>query len=758
MLGEGTLLDLPESRLALLARLRHGAGVVVLTGPEAAPFWGLCSLEVKVRIVPDDDEYTERFDSEPEWAYRSVGLSTTETGQLLRRKTPVPSDHRLYHSWMRAQQLLTDLGAVGEREPLIVEEYPTRQLTVEEGFDLLVRNTDPIALDWEWDTETTEPTGLAYGGPDWAGYLPIRAADIPQGPAGLAEAFSAYLLADRPAIMHGGRADLGTQFKGDPLDLNPEHIDDTMVMAYLCGEPILALKDLARKYLNRDPVDFPGNLSDLPAALGTRYASADARNTYDLYGILARTLVDRNQWGVYQRIEKPVIPIVVSMEREGIPVDLSVVRQLYLDTVKIEMGVRYAILDHYRLDVAQDKGKTLEDNQARQFVARVRGVDPGTLDQRVLTTFPEGEIDLLLLHRRSRTLRRNFLGRALRYHYAATHPGHLNHLFKAKQRFTKKGELTDLGEYLEWYRRWKELGDTSAFRYFPRYNQAGSMDGANRMAPRSGRFSSAGPNIQQQPRTMRDIFVPPKDCLWWSFDYSGLELHIAAALSQDPTMLRVLSEVCPDQQCTHKPKHGDLHSVLQYKVLELTGTLMDRAGVIKPANFEQLYGGGAGKLVELIAKGRQYITLDTAKSVVEGHKVTFPGYWMWADTRHEFHKRYGYGETLAGRRRYEPEVNSRDPERIAYALRALLNTEIQGSAADIVKIAMDRSVPVLKQFKAHMASQVHDELDGWTAPNPSRQYQEDFKSAMEEVLTGVELPGLKLKVEGGYGTSWGTAH
>lgn len=745
-------------RINLLGRLLNGAGVVILTGPEGAPFWQLASLEVKIRVEPDGYEVKERFSNRGEWAYRAVGFNTAVSRQLLSRKTPVPDDDWRYHNWSRARDLLSVLEDM-DVDPLIVTEFPVEQRGVDNGLEILASKENFLALDWEWDIETAEPIGMSIGTLEDALYVPVWASDFDNRGAGkeLQQGFSAFCLSGGQGVLHGGRADLGTQFQGDPLDLvGVSDLDDTMVMAYLCGEPILALKDLTRKYIGRDPVEFPGNLSSLPVGLATRYAGADARNTYDLFGRLAGILVEREQWSVYRDIERPLVPIVASMERYGIPVDLQRVKRAYRATVAIEQGVRRAILDNYGYDVAKDSAKDFEHNEARQFVASVRGSDPGTLDQRVLTLFPEGEIDLLLLHRRSRTLRRNFLGRALRYHYAATHPGAERRLFKARQRFTEKGKLTDLGQFLEWKSKWSELGDPDHFRYFPRYNQAGSMDAENRAAPRSGRLSSSGPNIQQQPRAMRDIFVPPPGCYWWSYDYSGLELHIAAALSQDETMLRVLNEVCPDGKCSHFPKHGDLHSVLQYQVKELTGQVMDRSNIIKPFNFEQLYGGGAGKGVEIVAKGRTYISLETAKTVIKGHEQAFEGFHRWAAKRRKVHADCGYATTLMGRRRYIPELRSRDSERQSYGARAGINHEIQGTAADIVKLAMIRVVPVLRKYGAHMAAQVHDELDGWI---PMDADIDGFNREMVEAMTSVELPGIKLKVEGGAnGTSWAEVH
>lgn len=767
-----------QDRVQLLAQLRNGAGVVVLTGPEGAPFWSLVSPEVKVRIVPDGDEYRERVDTPQVWAYRAVGFDAAESRRLAERKTGLPANDWRYDQWVRAAGLLADLEACGGRAPIIEEEFPARQWGIDD-WERLNGTDDIIALDGEWDIDTASPTGASLADASEAGYVPLWASDLHSGgndprhpdlssggdTVRLKQALSGRLISGQPTVMHGARADVGTLYLGDPLELvGKADLDDTMVMAYLCGEPVLALKELTHKLLGRDPTEFPGNLSDLPAALGTRYAAADARNTYDLYATLGRTLAERHQWPVYLDIEKPLIPVIVSMEREGVPLDIDEVKRQYRDAVKIEMGMRYAIRDNYGFDVSQDKGRTLATNQVRQFVQSFRGTDPGSTDQRVLTLFPEGEIDLLFLYRRSRTLRRNFLGRALRYSYASTHPGHERHLFKARKRFTEKGELTDLGKYLDWKRKWDNLPEPTdslpkQFRYFPRFNQAGSVDGDNHSAPRSGRLSSSDPNFTNQPRgDLRRTYVPPRGCKWWSWDYSSLELHIAAAISGDPEMLRILTEQCPDgplDQCKHKPKHGDMHGYLQYKLYEYTKRLTPRP-TVKVFNFMEIYGGGASKGVEIVAKDRVYITLETAKDIDTAHHTAFSGFWTWREALLETNAARGYAETLDGRRRYIPEYRSRDSERRAYADRAGANHSVQGTAADIVKRMMAKVVPVLLKYGAHMCSQVHDEINGWIPKDANLQ---NFKQEMEAILTSVVLPhGLRLKVEGGFGDSWGEAH
>ena len=160
-------------------------------------------------------------------------------------------------------------------------------------------------------------------------------------------------------------------------------------------------------------------------------------------------------------------------------------------------------------------------------------------------------------------------------------------------------------------------------------------------------------------------------------------------------------------------------------------------------------------LVRILRKMRAFITLETAEAIVKGHEFAFPVYHQWARDTLALCRERGYSETLFGRRRYLPELYSPDSEVRGNAERAAVNHVIQGTAADIVKLAMVRLQPVLKRYGAHLAIQVHDELDGWIGETEDI---EGFKREMSEAMTSIELPGIRLKVDGGVGKSWGEAH
>jgi DNA polymerase-1 len=530
-------------------------------------------------------------------------------------------------------------------------------------------------------------------------------------PAGDAErlqqAFAEYVMHNR-GVMHGGQADLATVYPRDPEELLGRWaIDDTMVMAYLIGEPVIGLKPLTAKYLGRHPIENDREWADMPVRFTARYAAAgDTRNTYDLYFVLRDKLAEMGkQVSIYEDIERPLIPRVASMERGGVAIDIPGLLKQHWEAVVDEESLRRAVLIAYGYDLRSDEC-------TRAFIVSQGLPDPGTLDQRVISLSEHWVIDVVLLYRQTRTRRRNFLGATLK--------------------------------------KWAEAGMPKVFYLHPHFNQCGSMDDEDKIAPRSGRFSSSGPNIQQQPRAIRSIFVAPPDHLWWSFDYSGLELRLAAAISGDPEMWRQLTEPCPDEKCGHFPKHGDMHSGFQFKIHELTGQMLERPHV-KTGNFEQLYFGGDEQMMKILAKQRAFITRETAHVISSSHKVVYAGYHTDAERVRRVGKERGYAETLAGRRRYIPELNSNDSERVGYGERACVNHGIQGTGADIVKQAMNDLTLVLRKYGAHLALQVHDELDGWVHKDVDvKAFEAEVKAVMQQTING-----MLLLVEGG--TANGTA-
>lgn len=708
-----TLLELdgetvaPGDRLDLLKRLREGVGVRIVTGPLGAPFWSLASKEVLVAVEPDGYEYTDRHPPML-WALMVQGLTLSEA-KTLTKSPPKTKRHGKWDAWWASRSLLDLLRGGPDVSPIRTEEYPW-QLAAPYEID----NIDEFcAVDWEWDEDTEQAVGLAVYTPEWNGYVPVRGtgSDL-HGESATREAFG-DLLRRVPTVLHNGRSDLRSQFLGDPLELAGRVIiHDTLLMGYI-ADPYaddLGLKELTRKKLGRDPIGYPGNLTHLPVESTARYACGDVRNTYDLFRVLTQELVATDQYQVYAQLEAPLVPVVASMEKYGVPVDIAEVARLAYEFGVMEQAMRSYVWQRHHRDLASD-------DDTRKLIEEVIGYDPGTLDQRVISKWPDLIIDVILGFRKCRTTRRNYLEK-----------------------------------YIE---KWYAQGCPTDFRLYPNFNQAGvdndEVGQSFGRAPRTGRFSSSNPrsgvhagqgvNIQQQGRLFRTIFTAPEGCEFWSLDYDGLELHIAAAMSKDETMLHAL-------------RVGDkLHRLFQERVHQITGVPIEYEAA-KAGNFEQLYQGGYETLQRILATQRSPIDDETAKAIVTGHAQTFPGYHADADDVVARATLLGYSETLRHRRRYLPDLWAADPNARGHAGRAANNHRIQGTAADILKQAMERAVSILRKYGAHMSMQVHDELCGWVASDVAKEFIEEMRLMME----GIELPGLSLKASGGAAKTWAEAH
>ena len=719
-------------RLDLLNRLVSGAGVRVVTGPVGRDYWGRVSREVQVTVWPDGYDWKERAADEWDWALGQTGAQALYKSHAAKGKQPTVR-HKLFREWCLARQLRDLCLAAQDVVPLVHEDTPFDLIGIDDGLDLLRSQLllvppAPLALDWEWHRETKESVGIAISASERNTYVPVRASDVDRAvrQSDLRRAFGDYLRQGGRGVLHGGRADLGTQLECDPVDLLTDGkyvADDTMVMAYLLGETALGLKPLSRKYLGRDPIENDREWADETARFTARYAAAgDTRNTYDLYveldgrlrsmGREGRAEEDRSpssQYTVYETIERPLVPVIASMEKYGTPVSISAVLRSYGDHVRVEAGLRAAVAQLYGRDLSSD-------SETLGFIADCGFTNPGTLDQRVISLNPHWCVDLILEYRRTRTRRRNFLKRVLQ--------------------------------------RWVESGKPNDFRVYPRFNQAGAMDPDGPAAPRTGRLSSADPNLMNQPHAIRDIYVPPPGCVWWSYDYSGLELRIAAGLSQDPVMLGALQE--------GRDLHGEFQKFIQLKTGRDVGRVPAKTG-----NFEQLYEGGANQLVRILAKQRAFISGEDAQAIVDSHHQLFARYHEWGAERVRDARRTGYATTHYGRLRRITEYDSSDAGDIGHGDRAAQNHPVQGTGADVVKGKMVEIQPLLAKFRdkvlermlggpsCHMSLQVHDELDGWL---PEGVDLAEFDGEMKRILQDVNINGLPLLVAGGFGKNWSEAH
>lgn len=692
------------NRVAILAGLIKGYGAVVSTGPTGAAFWSLASPECTIRVVPDDYTYKYRTIDVEEWSYLAVGCSAAEVKTLLGH-TPT-ARHHLYPKWLEAKALRDELERVQRTnpQPIVKEAAPYTILrSINEQLTFLSNLPEGVALDLEWIKDDGTLIGINASDKDTNWYLPVLAQGFSQ--VEYAPALLTVLtqkVRSQPTIWHQFKAD-SKLLADDPVTLFGSPAHDTILMAYVAGYQELGLKELTTKVLGRQVTSLPDNLEQQPMELAARYGAAgDSRNTYDLYVRLKAELEATEQWVVYNDIERPLVPLVASMEKLGFPLDIERVKEIRDDYAYTQQ----ALISHVRQVDNLDISDTAHQHI---YITQHYGYSLGRLDKRVLARIAGDWMDTLLGYRALETVRNNFLEK------------HIND-----------------------YDNWSGMGGGRGSQYsaFPTFNQAGrdTESGAWLNAPATGRFSSAKPNLQNQPRAIRECFIAPRGYTLVALDYSGLELVVAAALSEDPVMLEVLR------------KGESLHDYMRQRIAEISGVDPGRP-IAKNANFNLRYGGHADRLIEVAAQSRAVLDYALAKSIVDVDHATYVGYWNWYERVVDSARHNGYSKTLWGRRRYDANINSPDPTRRSGAERALANMVVQGTAADIIKIAMGRMPPVMEAYGAHMALQVHDELVFWVPTENAVA----FKIAAKAVMESVQIPHLRLKVEGGIGERWSDA-
>ncbi len=269
----------------------------------------------------------------------------------------------------------------------------------------------------------------------------------------------------------------------------------------------------------------------------------------------------------------------------------------------------------------------------------------------------------------------------------------------------------------------------------------------NQTITATGRLSSSNPNLQNIPirdnegREIRRAFIPDKDCLFFSADYSQIELRIMAHLSGDQHMIEAFRE------------GSDIHTATAAKIYKvpLDKVTADMRRRAKTANFGIIYGISVFGLAE-----RLNILRSEAKMLIDGYFETYPQIKEYMEKSIEIARQNGYVETICGRKRMLPDILSHNSVVRGYAERNAINAPIQGSAADIIKIAMVRIARRLEeaQLKSRMILQVHDELNF----NVPRNELEQVKAIVNEEMESAYSLQVPLIADSGVGVNWLEAH
>ncbi|MBQ8607417.1 MAG: DNA polymerase I, partial [Bacteroidaceae bacterium] len=260
-------------------------------------------------------------------------------------------------------------------------------------------------------------------------------------------------------------------------------------------------------------------------------------------------------------------------------------------------------------------------------------------------------------------------------------------------------------------------------------------------------LSSSNPNLQNIPiraedgKEIRKAFIPDDGCEFFSADYSQIELRIMAHLSGDKNMIEAFHS------------GHDIHTATAAKVFKvpIEEVTREQRSKAKTANFGIIYGISAFGLSE-----RMHVSLKEAKELIAEYFETYPGVKAYMSQSIETARQNGYTETICGRRCYLPDIHSHNAIVRGYAERNAINAPIQGSAADIIKVAM---IQIHQRFqkeniRSKMLIQVHDELNFSVCPEEKKQVKQIVMEEMEKAFT-MQVP---LLADCGWGKNWLEAH
>ena len=468
------------------------------------------------------------------------------------------------------------------------------------------------------------------------------------------------------------------------------HAIDTLCLEHL-GRAMQTYQELAGKGKSEIP------FAEVAVPLAANYCGADSSTALALHRFFGPMLTEMKLDALLQEIELPLVEVLADMEWAGITIDLSVFRRL-----------------------SEELGKDLR--RLEQEIARVAGTDLNLNSPRQLAIILFDKHQLPILKK--------------------TKTGPSTDADVLEQLAAMGHELPRLIlEYRELQKLKSTYVDTLPQRINRRtgrihtsFNQAGAA---------TGRLSSAEPNLQNIPirtprgEAIRAGFVPREGWVFLVADYSQIELRIMAHFSKDPAFIEAFRQ------------GGDIHRqtaalIFNVPLDQVTGEMRARA---KTINFATIYGQGPFALSRQLG-----ISQDDAKGFIARYFERFSGVRAFLDRQIELARQQGYVETLFKRRRYIPEIKDRNFNQRAYGERNAQNSPLQGSAADLIKLAMVRIHRAIREsgLASRMLLQVHDELIFEAPPDEIEALSQLVRAQMENV-TPLLVP---LVVDIGTGPNW----
>lgn len=500
-------------------------------------------------------------------------------------------------------------------------------------------------------------------------------------------------------------ANYGIELKGEMFD--------TMIAHYLLQPELRHNMDyMAEVYLNYQTIHIDEligprgknqkSMRDVPPADVCEYASEDTDITLQLYNTLEPKLRESDLYPLFRDIEMPLVRVLAEMEMNGVLIDTNALKETSVAfterMLELERKIYEEAGEEFNISSPRQVGDILFEKL--KIVEKAKKTKTGQ--------YVTSEEVLQQLKNKA-----PIVSNILAY----------------------RGLKKLLGTYVD---ALPKLINPRTGHIHTSFNQTVTA---------TGRLSSSDPNLQNIPvrgedgKDIRRCFIPEPGCLFFSADYSQIELRVMAHLSNDANMIEAFRE------------GHDIHTATAAKIYKesLDSVTRDQRTKAKRANFGIIYGITMFGLAQNLD-----IERSEAKQLIDGYFATYPQVHEYMEQSKEMARKNGYAETFLHRRRYLPDINSHNATVRNFAERNAINAPIQGSAADIIKVAMVRIYSRFKRenIRSKMILQVHDELNFSVVPEEKELVE---RIVIEEMQNAYALR-VPLIADCGWGKNWLEAH
>lgn len=677
----------------------------------------LAKISLDVPIEFDE----EKFKVQPENKTELLKLfQEYELKKLLEKHFPAPAKKTIGYqpslfdvipdgeSQIEFHSNLSDLKSVSHNYKLIENEKEIDELVANiSATDFFCFDTETTGL----DTFSAELVGMSFSWKEKEAFFVL----LPENRVEAQKIVDKF----KPVFENEKIAKIGQNMKFDIMMLNNYSVSvkgklyDTMIAHYLLqpeakhNMDILAEHYLAYKTVTYEEMAKGDNGKLKPLRLVDKniladYAAEDADITLQLWNKLQPLLEKEELTSLFNDVEMPLMQVLVKMELAGAHVDVDMLKSLSVTMTEQMQNIEKEIFElaGYEFNVSSPRqvGELIYDKLKLDDKPKKTKTGQYSTTEEVLVSF--------------------------------------------------KGKNPIIDKILD-YRALKKLISTYIDALPKMVNPVtGNIHCSyNQTVTATGRLSSSDPNLQNIPvrdeigREIRKTFIPEEGCVFVSADYSQIELRVLAHLSEDPSLISAFKN------------HLDVHAATAAKIygVPLEDVTSDMRRKAKTANFGIIYGISAFGLSQRLS-----IPRDEAKQLIDGYFQTYPKVKEFIDKSIELTRETGFAKTMLNRKRYIPEIKSSNGNIRGFGERNAVNAPIQGTAADIIKIAM---INIMCEFekqniRSKMTMQVHDELNF----SVYKEELEKVKQIVKEQMEGAMQLLVPLEVDCGEGADWLIAH